>query len=220
MATATTQTSRTGLRQRKKERTREQIAEAARALFARRGFERVTVAEVADAADVSEQTVFNYFPTKEDLVYWRLESFEEELLGAIRDREADESVIDAFGRFALQRRGLLAEEDDQARKRLVEFTRMITESPALLRREREIFERYTSSLGRLIAEETGARKGDVTPWVIANALMGVHRSLVNLSRERIVAGAPNDRIARELRTQGKRALAALGNGLGDIGASR
>ena len=66
-----------GLRERKKLQTRELIAETARRLFAERGFEAVTVAEVARAADVAEKTVFNYFPTKEDLVYWRLESFEE-----------------------------------------------------------------------------------------------------------------------------------------------
>src|SRR4051794_41351793 len=75
-----------GLRERKKEQTRQLIAETARRLFGERGFERVTVAEVARAADVSEQTVFNYFPTKEDLFYWRLESFEQELLAAVRER--------------------------------------------------------------------------------------------------------------------------------------
>ena len=67
----------TGLRERKKQQTRELIAETARRLFAERGFEQVSVAEIARTADVSEKTVFNYFPTKEDLVYWRLESFED-----------------------------------------------------------------------------------------------------------------------------------------------
>src|SRR5262249_33099831 len=220
MASASTRNApHPGLRERKKQRTREQIAETARRLFTKRGFDHVTIAEVAEAADVSEQTVFNYFPTKEDLVYWRLESFEEELLAAVRDRHPGESLIQAFGRFALRRRGLLAERDDEARRRLVEFTRMITESPALLRREREIFERYTDSLARLIADETGARSGDLTPWVIANALMGVHRALVDLTRERVVAGVPNERITRELSAQGKRALATLEDGLGDVGAA-
>ena len=77
--TSATRAPELGLRERKKQRTRELIAETARRLFAARGFERVTIAEVAREADVSEQTVFNYFPTKEDLVYWRFEGFEDEL---------------------------------------------------------------------------------------------------------------------------------------------
>ena len=60
-----------GLRERKKRQTREAIAAAAMALFVARGFDAVTVAEVARAADVSEKTVFNYFPAKEDLVFAR-----------------------------------------------------------------------------------------------------------------------------------------------------
>ena len=75
----------TGLRERKKERTRQLIADTAKRLFAERGFEAVTVGEIARAAEVAEATVYNYFPTKEDLVYWRFESFEERLLEAIRD---------------------------------------------------------------------------------------------------------------------------------------
>src|SRR5881398_3152040 len=122
----------TGLRERKKARTRQQIAQQARRLFGERGFEAVTVAEVARAADVSEATVFNYFPTKEDLFYSGLESFEEELLAAIRERKTGESVLSAFARFVLQRRGLLAAKDPQAIERLVAITRVITESPALL----------------------------------------------------------------------------------------
>src|SRR5688572_13762833 len=106
-----------GLRERKKERTRALIAETARRLFAERGFDAVTVSEIAGAAEVAEKTVFNYFPTKEDLVFWRLEAFEAELLGAIRERERGESVLSAFGRFVLAPRGLLAEQDAQARER-------------------------------------------------------------------------------------------------------
>ena len=95
-----------GLRERKKQKTREEIFEAARELFGKRGFESVTVAEVARAADVSQVTVFNYFPTKEDLFYSRLEAFEEELLASVRDRQPGESVIRAFGRFLTTPRGL------------------------------------------------------------------------------------------------------------------
>src|SRR5215216_4225403 len=157
------------LRERKKQQTRELIADTARRLFAERGFERVRVAEIAAAAGVAEKTVFNYFPRKEDLVYWRLESFEHELLAAVRGRGSDESILDAFSGFVLAQRGLLAAKDPEAAEHLVGITRMITESPALLERERQIFDRYTASLASVVADETGAQ--DVEAWTVANALM-------------------------------------------------
>jgi AcrR family transcriptional regulator len=209
-----------GLRERKKQQTRQLIADAARRLFAKRGFEAVTVAEVAAAADVSEATVFNYFPTKEDLFYSGLESFEEELLRAIREREPGESVLAAFRRFVLEPRGLLAAKDPAAVDRLAAITRVISDSPALLSREQQIFAGYTDSLASLIAEETGAKPGDVEPWVVANALMGVHRALVHFARGQIVAGKRNPRLARDVRTQGERSLAALESGLGKYAVRR
>jgi AcrR family transcriptional regulator len=211
------QTPAPSLRERKKQRTRGRIAETARRLFVDRGFERVTVAEVAREAEVSEKTVFNYFPTKEDLVYWRMETFEEELLEAIRERQPGESILTAFARFVLQQRGLLAQQDPAAVEHLASLTRTIAESPALLAREREIFERYTAALAALIGEETGARSDDVEPRVVARALMGVHRALVDYTRARIVAGVRNPGLGREVRAQGKRAIAALEAGLGGYG---
>jgi hypothetical protein len=68
-----------GLRERKKQRTRELIAETAKRLFSERGFDAVTVTDVANAAEVSSGTVFNYFPTKEDVFYSEMQSFEEKL---------------------------------------------------------------------------------------------------------------------------------------------
>lgn len=201
-----------GRRERKKQQTRERIAETARRLFGERGFERVTVAEIAREADVAEQTVYNYFPTKEDLVYWRLESFEEALLGAVRDREPGESMPAAFGRWLLAQRGLLGETP--LSPELVALTRMITESPSLLDRERQIFARYADSLAGLIAQETGAAPGDVVPVVTANALLDVHRALVNYARRRILDGARNPELQRDVRAQAEAALAALEGGFG------
>ena len=213
-----------GLRERKKERTRELIAETARQLFLERGFEAVTVAEVARTAEVSEKTVFNYFPTKEDLFYSRLEAFEEELLGAIHSRTQGESALDAFRRFVLQPRGVLAMEGDgagaEATERLRAITRVITDSPALRAREREVFARYTSSLADLLAEETRSRARDVQPWVVANALIGVHRSLIDFVRARVLAGKSASAIARELRGEGKRAFALLEGGLSGYAVKR
>jgi AcrR family transcriptional regulator len=205
----------TGLRERKKQQTRELLAETARRLFSERGFERVSVAEIAREADVSEKTVFNYFPTKEDLVYWRLESFEEELLETIRSRAPGESVLDAFGRFVRAPRGMLASHDEETRERLAALTRMIASSPALLAREQQIFAGYTDSLAALLAVETDS--GGIEPWVVANAMMGVHRALVTFARERIVAGAGAPALAREIRAEADRALSRLAAGFGDYG---
>jgi AcrR family transcriptional regulator len=204
-----------GLRERKKQRTRELIAETARRLFSERGFEQVSVAEIAQAAEVSQQTVFNYFPTKEDLVYWRLGSFEEELLEAIRGRETGTSALSAFGEFLLGRRGLLGRPDREAREQLAAMARMITGSPALLAREREIFARYTDSLAALLAAEQDAGDADVLPRVVANAMIGVHHALVDYSRQRVLAGVPQPRIAREVRAEAERLLGTLEQGLGE-----
>jgi AcrR family transcriptional regulator len=201
-----------GLRERKKRLTREAIAETARRLFAERGFEAVPIAEIAQAADVSEKTVFNYFPTKEDLVYWRLAAFEEQLLDSIRDREPGESALGGFGRFLRQPRGLLAND---APEELVRVTRMIATSPALLAREQQIFSRYTDALARLLAEETGRPPDDVEARVAANALIGVHRTLVEYTRAKVLAGVGNPRLRRDVLAQTDRALTALERGFGD-----
>ena len=202
-----------GLRERKKLATRQLIAETARRLFAERGFDGVTVAEIARAVEVSEKTVFNYFPTKEDLVYWQLEAFESQILGAIAEREPGESALEAFRRFVLQQRGLIVEKDPAAREELLRLTRVIAESPALLEREQQIFRRFTASLAAQLARETGASPDDVEPRVAADAMMGVHRALVDFARRRILEGGRPPGLAREVREQGERALALLDDGL-------
>jgi len=214
-------TAALGLRERKKQRTRQLISETARRLFSERGFEQVSVAEIAREADVSEQTVFNYFPSKEDLVYSGLETFEDQLLGAIRERPPGQTVIAAFGEFILEPRGLLAANDDTAARQLIAVTRMIAASPALRAREQQILARYTDTLAQLIADEIGARAGDLRPYVVANALIGVHRALITYVRERLEAGTSDRRrLGRQVRQRGQNALALLADGLGDYAPKR
>ena len=211
----------TGLRERKKQQTRQLLAETARRLFAERGFENVSIVEIARAADVSEATVFNYFPTKEDLVYVGLEAFESDLLRAVRERPAGEAVIDAFARFVLAQRGLLAARDEQSAKELLSVGRMIAASPALLAREEQIFARYTRALARLIADELHASEGDLRPYVTASALIGVHRALLDYAREQLTR-EPLDRarLSRELRRRGQATLELLRRGIGSYAPKR
>src|SRR3954447_1113371 len=202
----------TGLRERKKQQTRELIAETARRLFSERGFEAVTIAEIARAADVSAQTVFNYFPTKEDLVYWRLGDFEHELLAAVRERADGESALAAFKRFVLSQRGLLGQADPAAYEQLVALTRTIVDSPALQAREQQILDGYTEAL----AAELG---DDLTAAVAAAAMIGVHRALIRFTRGHVLAGTPQPTLAKLVRREGERAFALLERGLVDYRGS-
>jgi AcrR family transcriptional regulator len=214
-------TSETGLRERKKQQTRLLLADTARRLFAERGFDNVSVAELARAADVSETTVFNYYPTKEDLVYSGLERFESDLLHAVCERPTGATVIDAFGRFVLAPRGLFAAPDERTARELLALGRMIAASPALLAYEEQIFARYTRALARLIAEEVRGPEGDLRPYVTANALIGVHRALIDYVRTQL-KNEPLDRerLARDLRRRGRAALELLRRGVGDYAPKR
>src|SRR3954452_8276375 len=89
-------TAPSSLRERQKRQTRDEIAGAAMELFLARGFDPVTVAEVAEAAGVSEKTVFNYFSAKEDLVFPSVEQRWMALLDEIRNRPPGTSLVEPF----------------------------------------------------------------------------------------------------------------------------
>src|SRR5205823_14199475 len=101
-------------------------------LFATRGFDRVTVAEVAEAAGVSEKTVFNYFSTKEDLFYDEVPAREAALVAAVRERQPGDSVLDAL------RRESIAHCRRMCTPGFASFARTIEESPALRAKELEV----------------------------------------------------------------------------------
>jgi len=206
-----------GLREAKKERTRRLIADTAWRLFIERGFERVTVAEVARAVEVSEATVFNYFPNKEDLFYSRLELFGTRLVDAVATRDAGESALGAFRRFILDTSGQLdsvASGDGEAAEGLRAANRVIAESPALLAREQQAFAANADALARLF---DGDDADPVTAQAAANALMGVHRSLIAYVRGRVLSGEDLAGLAAEVRERGERAFALLEGGLGEYG---
>ena len=108
-------------------------------------------------------------------------------------------------------------DDAEATRRMRAVNRLITESPALLAREQLLFARYTASLAKLIAEETRAAADAAEPWIVANALMGVHRNLIGYVREQTLAGTPAKDVARRVRARAKRAFALLEKGLSDYG---
>jgi AcrR family transcriptional regulator len=203
-----------GLRERKKQRLREQISGAALRLFAERGFEEVTIAEVADTADVSQKTVFNYFPTKEDLVYAREEEVEQQLREAFAGRRRGESVVEGMRRFLFDVFSRLGDKD--APEAMGVRARIIGASPALQARERAVFEALT----RLLAELMTEKKDDPRAYVAANALVGVNRALLESARRKVLAGRRGKRLVDEVLKEMDESLALLERGLGSYAKAR
>jgi AcrR family transcriptional regulator len=201
------------LRDRKKQQTRQAIMEVALRLFAERGFERVTVVEIARESNVAEATVFNYFPVKEDLVYSQMETFEQRLVDAVRDREPGQSPLAAFRACLLTAGGLLGSLDAGSVQSMRTLARIIAGSPVLLARELQIYQDATDALSRVIAQQTSAGDHAIEPWVTANALIGVHRALVSHARIQLLAGRSTSTLRRSIRTRADRAFALLEHGL-------
>jgi AcrR family transcriptional regulator len=205
-----------GLRARQKAQARELIAGAAWRLFAERGFDAVTVADVAREAQVSPATVFNYFGTKEDLLFFRLEAFGARLIEAIRGRGPETSVVAAYRRFGEGAGGLLAAVetgDDAALDRLRTLNRMVAASAALQARERLAYARMEDGLAELLAAEAGAPADDFEARFTANALIGVQRALVTYVRRRILADERPTELATDVRRLAKRAFQLLEHGM-------
>ena len=201
-----------GLRERKKQQTRERIFETARRLFEKKGFDAISVAEIAREADVSEVTVFNYFPTKEDLFYGGMQFFEEQLLEAVRARPRGVSAVRAFcGALVDSTDGLRARERAAA---ILKSGKVVAASPSLVARERDIVDRYAGRLAALLAGETRGSADDVEAHAVAAALMGAHRALVDHVRRQVLAGVRGEALVRDARAQIRRACARLESGLG------
>ena len=197
-----------GLRETKKLLTRQQIADTAMRLFAERGFDHVTVAEVAEAAGVSDKTVFNYFPTKEDLFYDEVPAREEALRQAIRGRQPGESILSALRRLQS------GECPRMCSPGFAVFARIIEESPALQAKELEVMARFVLVLSETIREELGVEERDAR--VAAGLLVSIHRQLFLAARKQALEGKQGPAAVRRLRADLERAYQFLEHGLGEL----
>jgi AcrR family transcriptional regulator len=200
-----------GARERKRQETRARIVDSAAELFAERGFDAVSVMEIARHAGVVEKTVFNHFPVKEGLVFDADPPMRTALLAAVRRRPAGESVSAAAGSFVVGAVSLLG--SPEAATGVAQMARVIRGSRTLQVREREILGELTVSLAELIAEETSTPPGHVEPWLAAHAVLGLYASLLELARDRVLAGVGGLELSAELRRQGRRGLSLLQFGL-------
>jgi AcrR family transcriptional regulator len=201
-----------GLRESKKLRTRQEIADTAMRLFVKRGFDHVTVAEVAAAAGVSEKTVFNYFPTKEDLFFDEVPARQAAAVDAIRQRRPGESIV------ATLRRLQAGECPRLCSPGFATFARIIEESPALQAKELEVMASFTDVLAGAIRSELGAHEVDAT--IAANVLVAVHWQLFRNARAQALKGRHGPGAVRSLRRDLDRAYRLLEHGLGALEPAR
>jgi AcrR family transcriptional regulator len=197
-----------GLRESKKQQTRQVIADEAMRLFVLRGFDHVTVAEVAAAVGVSEKTIFNYFPTKEDLFFDEVPRREAALVETIRGRAPGESILAAL------RRMQIAECPRLCSPGFALFARIIEESPALQAKELEIMARFASVLTDAIGAELGADERDAR--IAAGLLISVHRQVFRAARRQALAGKHGRAAVRRLTADLERAYEILEHGLGSL----
>src|SRR5690348_13026961 len=133
-----------GLRERRKQETRQAISDIATQMFVTRGFDDVTIAQVAGAAGVAKMTVTNYFPRKEDLVFDRAEAVERHLADVITARAPGESMLAAIRRDYTE---AVARADVTLGLSSPAFAGMIRSSPMLVSRVREMLDQRERALG-------------------------------------------------------------------------
>src|SRR5579862_3704928 len=178
------------------------------ALFVQKGFDRVTVAEVAEAVGVSEKTVFNYFPTKEDLFFDEVPKRQEALVATIRDREPGESILSALRRLQVRECPRLCSPN------FVVFARIIEESTALQARELEVMALFVQILTDAIATELQIDERDAR--ITAGLLVSVHRQVFRAARKQALDGLHGPAAVERLRGDLERAYELLEHGLGEF----
>jgi AcrR family transcriptional regulator len=177
-----------GLRERKKEQTRRAIEDAAFRLFAERGFQATTVADIAEAADVAPRTFFAYFPSKEDVLFADFDETSEVLAARLRDRLPGETTFDALRAWIT---GLLPDlEADENREALRH--RLCSEYESIAAHERHLMARFEAIIAESVAADLGDAPSDLRPRMIAAAAIAA-----------LMAMRPDDPGAEELAPQEK-----------------
>jgi AcrR family transcriptional regulator len=204
------------LRERKKRQVRQRISNVATAMFLVHGFDNVTVARIAAACEVSEQTVFNYFPTKESMFFDRSESMIGAVADAVRERGSG-SLVDAVVRSLGAGVHLRSSEavDDAAQLRLIRlFCQAATRSPALVAARFADLSRFIDEVSSALAQRVGADPADpevqLATLVVAGILrVGVESTFQHVEHASSIAGL-NEIVRRDILRAARLAEPTLG----------
>jgi AcrR family transcriptional regulator len=154
-----------GLRERKKQRTRETIASVALDLFAERGYHATTLADIAEAADVSTRTIFSYYPSKEDILFSDFPELKEALAGALAERPAGKDALETVRDF------ILSVDHGEADERHRRWDRIIASDETLRSHKRARLAEIEALVAAAIADDLDAGEGDLRPQLVAASLI-------------------------------------------------
>jgi AcrR family transcriptional regulator len=177
MRTTEPPTSRPGLRERKKQQTRETIERVALRLFAEQGYEQTTLAQIAEAADISPRTIFSYFESKEDILFCLEPAYIERAKELLESRPAGATTVDALREFIAS----FPEPDEQTLLR----KRVVAAHPELRFKMRAHLAELEPVLAASIAVDLGADPDDVRPPLIAASMIAAFET----ARDRLEAEA-------------------------------
>jgi AcrR family transcriptional regulator len=181
-----------GLRERKKQRTRESIIDAAFGLFAERGFDATTIADIAAAADIAPRTFFGYFATKEDVVTHDFGDIRTSMRARLHDREPGETAIDALRAWVAELMKTVDFADPRERCR----HQMLHESEALRAHDRHLRAGVEDLLAESIAEDLGEAPGSLRARMVAAATIAAFERIQDLYGEKgAVKRRPDEALA-------------------------
>jgi AcrR family transcriptional regulator len=186
-----------GLRERKKRLTRQLISDTATRMFLEQGFDEVRVADVAAACEVSEKTVYNYFPTKEALIFDRFEDMETDVRRALGPEAVTPSPVEAAVAVIIAELRSFGDWDDAGPfdpTMIRRFADLVQQTPALRAAQREMTDRVVQVAAEAMAARAGVNPADPEPQIAANAIVGLWRvQYLALARY-----ADGDRSAKDL----------------------
>jgi AcrR family transcriptional regulator len=182
MSSIDTDSVKLGLRERKKQQTREKIARAALRLVAERGYDETTLAEIAEAAEVSPRTIFAYFDSKEDILLCEEDSILGELKRRLDERPPGTTTVDALREFVSRIEA--PDEDANLRKQVM------TTNPALHMKLRARLSQLEPMLAESIARDLDAEPDDIRPLLIAASMTAAFKSVRDRFKEAEAGGDP------------------------------
>jgi AcrR family transcriptional regulator len=206
-----------GLRERKKRLTRQRISDVATTLFVVRGFENVKVAEIAEIVGVSEKTVFNYFPTKESLVFDRADEGIERLSKALREREQGESPVRAMLDALSEDPEELEALPDEIHMFMPLFSEMVASTPALRTAWLELQGRLIETATIELAAHADVDPRDPEPMIAARAIAGLQEVGYASRIRHIEAGLRGKELHEAVVDDLERAARLLDTGLWSFG---